>query len=258
MIGPLLSGRLLSGHEFLERHGPLPAPAALVAAATLVSMAVIPLVWAGVAAAAWEQVRARHATEPPDTTAVRQVVMRIALAGLVLHMLLYGVLRVPPYPQYFFGTFGLHVLLAWLGVHLLDRLRPSLGTAVTAAWGASLAFITVGTLWHVHRAGWERGYQSPTLANQVEVARALNRYYDRTVLTDVITYQKHPNGIRALRLVYPPEPTHPRTHSGRLVIRYRPGQRPNGSEIELVELPPDADPPPGLKPLDVTPMPRWY
>jgi hypothetical protein len=186
-------------------------------------------------------------------------VFGIALAATGLQMVLYLLLRVPPWVSYLIGPFVLNALFAWVATDALKRVRLRLRGAVTAVWGLSLAFLTLGTLWQVHRDGWDRGSMSPTLANQVAVARALNRYSDASVRTDVLLYQQYPHAIQSLRLLFPPDPARPRVESGRLVIRYRPaaaGGR--GSEIELVEAASDADVPPDAKSIDVSPMPRWY
>jgi hypothetical protein len=85
------------------------------------------------------------------------------------------------------------------------------------------------------------------LGNQVEVARALNRYSDASAMTTVSTYQNYPQALSTLRLLLPPEPGMVQTHSGRLLIRYRTEEGATDGWIELVEastaeMPSDARP----------------
>ena len=276
MLSAFMGGRLLSGNRFVDWMEPHLGPPALVRAATVASMAAVPLVWLGVAVAVRAELRRRReiaeiarreaagehppapAPSAPSAAATRDLVVRIALAALGFQVALYTVMRIPPSPQYFFGTFPVHVLFAWIGVEALHRFR--LRGAVTALWGVSLAFITLGTMTQVHSGGWDRGCMSPSLENQIEVARALDRYADASVLTDVSTYQTFPHALRALRLVLPHDPAAAATprESGRLVVRYVPDPDGNSSRIELIEARSDADVPKDAKRIDVTPMARWY
>jgi hypothetical protein len=186
---------------------------------------------------------------------VRDTIFGLSLAALGMYVLLYAALGVPSWLGYTFAPFVLTVLFAWAAVEALARVR--LRGVIIAAYGVSVAFITLGSLWRVHQRGWDRGVMSPTLANQVEAARALNRYPDPSVLTDVPLYQDFPHALRCLRLLLPADPGQPRTApaAGRLLIRYRQGgDVEDANRIELVELPPGAAPE-GIKPVDVTPLP---
>jgi hypothetical protein len=182
----------------------------------------------------------------------QRTIFTIALAGLVLQMLLYGVMRMPALPQYFFGTLILHVLFAWVGVQALHRVR--LGWVAIVLYGAGCAYITLASACHIHRVGYARNTYRPSLADQVTVARELNRYTDDTVLTDVQLFKSHPQSIRSLRLLMPPTPGEPRTASGRLMVRHTSGPTGSDSRIELVELPPGAPRPFDADDLEVTPL----
>jgi hypothetical protein len=194
----------------------------------------------------------RARTQDPRD-AVRDSIFGIALAALAMYVVLYAALGVPSWLGYTFAPFVLTVLFAWAAVDALARVR--LRAFVIAAYGASVAFITVGSMLRIHQRGWDRGVMSPTLANQVEVARGLNRYADPSALTDVPLYQDFPHALRCLRLLLPPDSGQPRPTSGRLLIRYRQGSPTDANRVELVELSPGVDLPDGAKPVDVTPLP---
>jgi hypothetical protein len=155
---------------------------------------------------------------------------------LLLQMLLYALIRVPPMISYYFGPFPITVLFAWAGIEAFARLR--LRGAVIAIDGLCVATLTFAGAWHVHQFGWPRSFVSPTIGNQVEVARALNRYSDASAMTTVSVYQNYPQALSTLRLLLPPEPGTVQQHSGRLLIRYRTEEGTTDGRIELVEASP--------------------
>lgn len=243
-LGPLMGGRLFSGGDFDESHCHLHGPRVLMQTARVLSRASIPLLWAGVAAGVWMWIRRRRGAEPKD--AVVETMVGIALAGLAMQGVYFGLLRVPPSTHYFFGMFALHVVLAWVGVEALSRWR--MREAVIAAYGISLGIITLGTLWQVHREGWAAGTMSPTLNEQIAVARELNQYSDTQAWTDVVCYQyEYAHALWALRLLFPPEPNQTQQQSGRLVIRYRPGPNGPSNQIEVIEAKGEGDIPANAK-----------
>jgi hypothetical protein len=256
MWHPLLGGKLLAGYKFAGAVTALTGPRALVATAKVLSLLPVPLVCAGAALLTWREIRRWRGMRPVpgprgDTPPVRDSVFRMALAALGLQMLLFGAMRVPAVEQYFFGTYPVHVLLAWVAVEALARFR--MRGAVIALYGFSLVVITLGSIWQVHRTGWNFGSMVPKLKDQVAVARELNRYSDASAMNDVALYQQYPKALYTLRLLLPPQPGQPRRHSGRLVIRYRkdPDDRGGrGGTIELIEAASEADVPP-----DATRMP---
>ena len=79
----------------------------------------------------------------PDT------VLGVALGGLLLQMLLYAVIRVPPMISYYFGPFPITVLFGWVGIEAFARLR--LRGAVIAIYGLCVVTLTFAGAWHVHQ-----------------------------------------------------------------------------------------------------------
>ncbi|MFI5378534.1 MAG: hypothetical protein ACHRHE_04495 [Tepidisphaerales bacterium] len=246
LLGPLWGGLLFSGGRFPDEVVSPHGPAWILGAAKFVGSAAIPLVWLGVAVAAWGQGRrwlARRtrddASGDADADPVRETVLGFVLAGVAFHMIYVGALRAPPGPQYVMGTFGMYVLMAWIGTEALARWR--LRVLVAGGYGLAVAGLTLSCLWQVHRDGWTTGTMSPTLANQAEVARALNQFTDQSAMTDVPAYYQfqRPFSLCTLRQLLPPQPGGPQRHSGRLVIRYRRGPSGPTGRIELIE----ADPP---------------
>jgi hypothetical protein len=257
--GPFRGGLLLAGEQFATKMNTMRGPAHLIAAAVLVSKLVIPLIWVGIVSSVivvWRRWKTSVAGD--NATSVRAAIAGICLACLLLQIMLAVALRIPPYPQYCFGTFPIHVLFAWFGIGTLMRVR--LGILTTLIWGSSLAFITLGGAWQLHRYGWSRdGLSSPSLDDQVQIAQTLNRYDDEKVWTNVDMYQTFPQAIRALRVILPPGPAKPGTHSPHgLFIRYVPEAGPESSRIELVEMHADSEIPAKAFELDVTPWPRAY
>jgi len=161
-------------------------------------------------------------------------------------------MRIPPLPQYFFGTFALHAVMAWFAVDALRRWRA--GALAGVIYGAGCAVLTVSAMFVIHARGFERP-RWPTLGNSVAIARELNRFTDTTVQTDVALLQKNPQILRALRLLLPPEPGAAQRESGRLLITVSEPELPNG-KIQLIELSSDAAPPTNSQTLDVTPLPK--
>ena len=262
-------GSLLGGYHYAEIDSRLRGPRPLVQAAKLAASVVYPLIWIGIGVAAVRLLRHRRgaddyeAHDPADPTLrdARRAVFGMALAGLVLQLMLYGLMKMPAHPQYFFGTFVLHVLFAWIGVEALSRLR--LGGLATAIYGLSVAYITLASMWQIHREGYDRDdinderMERPTLANQVAVAQRLNRYADEQVLTDVRLYQRYGQSLRALRLLFPPEPGLAQKRSGKLVIRNRSGPTGRDSTIELSQAGRETQTN-RWKPMDVTPLPAGW
>ncbi len=264
LLTPLLGGAILSGYDFAATDSQLVEHPTVVRAAQFGSSVVYPLVWLGIGVAGVRFLRHRRGAidgerdDPHDPTlaGARRAVFGIALIGLVLLSLLYGLMRMPAFPQYFFGTFILYVMLAWIGIDFLSRIR--VGWAAIAIYGVSVAYITIASANHIHRVGYARGTYRPSLAEQVRIAKALNRYSDQTALTDVQLLKSHPQALRALRLLIPPTPGQSQTTSGRLVITHTSGPSGTDSALTLTEATQDADFTNRAAPLDVTPLPpEW-
>ena len=256
MLDPFMGGRLFGGRDFQKTHQRTPGPAKPLSAVALFSDVCIPLAWIGLSIAVVRQVRRRRRandidpnSEPVDKPrdecdAARQTLLALALMGFFLQMLYFGLLKVPPEPQYFFGTFGLHVFLSWMGVEAIKPLL--LRGVIVGAYGLTLGILTLGSLWGVHHDGWPRT-ASPTLNEQISVVRELNRYDDHSVMTNVVPYlYDEAHALRVLRLLFPPA-VPPSMHSGRLVIRYKAASGRRAGQIELIEARDDADIPPDAR-----------
>jgi len=251
-LAPLLGGRLLGGADYLESLARPTLPPAVQAAAQWSARLIYPLIWLGIALSAWRAVRAFREPGSVESLSVRDRVAGVALAGLLCQALLAGVMRIPALPQYFFGTFVLHAVMAWLAVGALSRWR--IGTLPGALYTAGGAVLTVSAMLVIHAHGFERP-RWPTLGNSIAVARELNAFTDTTALTDVALFQKHAQILRTLRLLLPPGPGEPQRASGRLLVTGSDTAAPNG-KVCLIERPPDAVPPMNSQPLDITPLPK--
>lgn len=263
LLAPFLGGNLLAGYAAVR-----PAWLGPIATACLwVSRIIYPLAWLGIALAiprtlstlrAWLSSSGSGPTSlligtPPagQGTTPRDTVMTIALTGLVLQGLLFGALRIPCAPQYFFGTFPFHVLVAWSAIDALRRWH--LGAPLGIAYAIGGTLITLGTALAIHLHGYELlGW--PTLRDSVEVARDLNNFSDAEVRTEIPFYAKHPQSLRALRLLYPALPgASPHSRSGLWIT--------DPPHIDGHFLNPALEYGPGLPSepaplIDVTPLPR--
>lgn len=262
LCAPLLGGSLLSGYTFAKQDSQLPESPAL-RAAMIASRLIYPLIWGGIGVAVFWLIRLRPRTrdEVPYghdeiLRAVRRAVAGIALAGLALQMLLYGAMRMPAAPQYFFGTFILHVLFAWMAVDALGRVR--LQCVTIAVYGFACGSITLASLLYVHRHGYARDTVRPSLADQVAIVRELNQYPNPVVVTDVPMFQRFPQALRSLRLLMPPQPGQTHTPGQRLMIRHRSGPQGVDSAVEVIAIPPGMQPADGATPIDVTPLPAHW
>jgi hypothetical protein len=241
-LAPFLGGNLLAGIAAVPPELPKP----VLVAALWASRAIYPLSWLGIALALRRTFGAARAGQGSTP---RETVMAIVLAGLALQALLFGVLRIPCGPQYFFGTFPFHVLAAWLAIEALNRWRIGIVSGALYAVGGGV--LTLGTALAIHRHGYgDLGW--PTLRESVEVSRALNFYSDTTVRTDVDFYAKHPEPLRALRLLLPTTSDAPRA-SGRLMIR----RLASPGVITIIDTPPEVEDTPGSL-IDITPLPRGW
>jgi hypothetical protein len=266
-MAPLLGGNIFNGIHAL----PSPAPAYLTMAATFTKV-IYGLIWMGIASCAAVALRAwsRHRPFTP-----LQIVCTVALAGFLVQALLYGGLRIPSGPQYFFGTFALHAFYAWMGVtalmwvgRMLDQriaatagaereraatsetnvsaapkttgLFQLLGALPGAFYLAVAAFLTSGALLckHEHRQDapiW------PTLQMATDIVRELNRYDALGAYSDIdylnITWFKYPQAIRTVRLLLPPDPAPRLQPHGPLFITFKKTEdgKPTG-KIEVTDL----------------------
>lgn len=301
MLAPLWGGRFLSGDRYMVGF-PATGAGLLVNAGKVVSYVVFGLIWAGIAIVAvrwFHRQTVRHQNVQPsspatlrprptvdferraprkhhvvqlDPTAARDTISYICLVGLLMQMGIFGIMRVPPEPQYFFGTFPIFVIFAWITIDALSHWRVAngrLGGAAIAVYGASVAAITLGSMWWFHGKPdmLHPPRPLPNLGAQVALAKALNAYDDTTALTDLRMngldqadedfYQRYPQALRSLRLLMPPTPGVPQKHSGHLLIRYGPGPGGPETHLEVIDLG-DAPPPKGAEPMDITPLPEGW
>lgn len=243
-LAPLLGGRLLSGADYLSTLARLSAPVWLHVFAEVCAMLVYPLAWIGIGVAACRTWRA-NATTP------RQGVTLVLLVALGLQALLFGAMRIPAAPQYFFGTFPLHVLAVLLAVDAMQKWR--LGTILGGLYAVGSAILTLEAAISIHHHGFERPLW-PTLSDSVSVAVNLNRYSNTTALTDVAVYQKSPQALRTLRLLLPPSANPPPNESGHLRITDNPAIAGQLRHPVVIELAPGTPPPPGDHRIDITPL----
>ena len=236
-LAPFLGGNLLTGFEAAQNLAPPALPHWLIVASQWASRLIYPIIWLGIAVAlrAWRD----------ESASTRRTLAGVLLAGLAGQAILCGALRLPLAPQYYFGTFPLHVLAAWLGFDALRRWR--LGAVLCGLYGAGCGFITLGGMVFVHHHGYVRtGW--PTLHDTDILVRGLNHFTDTTALTDIPLFQTSPQPIRALRLLIPPASGTAARTSGQLLIT-----RGSDGRIAVAE---SATPPPDARPIDITPLPR--
>jgi hypothetical protein len=256
-LAPLLGGRLLCGADYLEKLARPGAPEWLHTAAAFCATLFYPLAWAGILFAgrtAW-QVFQRRKTASADNASAdpREAVAIVVFIALGLQALLFGLMRIPAAPQYFFGTFVLHVVVAWLAVNALRPRR--IGIFLGALYATGCATLTLEAALSIHEHGYERPLW-PTLANSVSVVRQFDRFGVATVFTTVAVYQKSPQALRTLRLLLPPDPGAP------LDIRHQPfvtrasGNETKPGEAIVLELPSISLPPRGSQEIEVTPLPE--
>src|SRR5207247_2119780 len=108
------------------------------------ALLIYPLAWLGIGGAAREVWQ----TKSSDPSARRSVLL-VLLAGLVLQTLLFGAMRIPAAPQYYFGTFALHALAALLGMDALRKWR--LGTTLGVLYAVGSMFLTLEAAISIHQ-----------------------------------------------------------------------------------------------------------
>ncbi|HEY1332617.1 MAG TPA: hypothetical protein VGF31_00090, partial [Myxococcaceae bacterium] len=156
-------------------------------------------------------VTAREGLGPPsaDTGRVRGEAALLALLIFLGQVLLDGLTAKAGFTHYFNATWIVFALLAWIAV---DALRtPRLRAAATAVLAASTLTVSLYLLVRIHHGGPARLPYGATLANQLEVARELNRYGPGTkVRVEVINVLRFPIALAVLRALSPvPDPPLP-------------------------------------------------
>jgi hypothetical protein len=94
------------------------------------------------------------------------------------------------------------VVLAWFTA---DRVaRPGWGRALLGVYATALAVVYVFCAVRIHHTGGGRDHYGPTLANQLQVARTLNRYVvDRHLEIEPYYPGLYPNDLPTLRRIVP-------------------------------------------------------
>jgi hypothetical protein len=255
-LAPLFGGRLLCGADYLEKLARPGAPGWLHAVGAGGATLFYPLAWAGIFFAGWSAWRIfqkrKSTTEGVSNLSAREAVTLVVFIALGLQALLFGFMRIPAAPQYFFGTFVLQVVVAWFGVDGLRRWRLGAWLGVLYALGSVV--LTLEAARSIHEYGYERPLW-PTLASSVGVVRELNHFPDTTAFTDVAVYKKSPQALRALRLLLPPAANNRTGESDRLLITSA-GDTARLGETTLIELPSGVSRPLDAVQIEVTPLPK--
>ena len=248
-LAPLLGGNLLTGFDYAQSVARPDGPDWLVSLAMWTSRLIYPIIWLGIAAAG---LRVFRAMKERAEWEVRDILPALMLACLAVQFIIFAGLRIPPGPQYFFGTFALHAFFAFYGIEALGKVR--LAVPVGAVLLAANAFITVGGMTTVHTRGYEApGW--PTMANCLGAVRQLNRYADEVVLTDVKLLQDYPQPIKTLRLLVPPEPG-PKPRNRHLLLSYKRKDGKQTGQFVVTELARNEKRPPGAVLVDMSAIPQ--
>ena len=259
-LSPFLGGNLLTGYDYAQSVARPAGPDWLVQAAMWSSRLIFPIIWLGILAASGRLLPVIRALRARAAVDVRDLFPALMIVCLALQFVIFTALRIPPGPQYFFGTFALHAFLAFYGIEALGKVR--LAMPVGALLLVANAYITVGGMVTVRAHGYEApGW--PTLSNCLGAVRQLNRYSDPIVLTDAAinadgkSLADFPQCIRTLRLLVPPDTTPgPKPAHHRLLLTYKRKDGKQTGEFFVTELAPEDKRPPGAVFMDVTPLPQ--
>lgn len=250
---------LLGGNIFTGYHAvPVGAPAYFEHAARF-SQIIYVLIWIGLVATAVSAYRAVQAWRRKEKPAPLEVVSAVALAGFFTQTALFGVLRIPAGPQYFFGTFALHAFYAWMGVAALAQLgrlasrdlrfsgKPYgsafrlVGLLPGASYLVVVAFLTVGSTLYNHAHAEDQPIW-PTIKMTCSIVDQLNQFDHLGAYSDIdylktnnidINYKDRPQAIRTLRLLLRPDPAKLRKPVGDLFITFH---KVNGKPTGVVEV----------------------
>ena len=206
---PLLGARILTAQRIDDivgtawLAGDTSGWGRVIALATTVSLLAFPLVWLGLGLAlvrAWTGLRSTAGQT--DRLRLRAETALLLLLLVLAQVLLDGLTAKSGFTHYFNATWIAFALLAWLTV---DALRADvLRGAATAALAASTLAVVLYLLVRIHHTGPSREPYGATLANQIDVARALNRRPPGSSLqVEVINVARFPIALGVLRALYP-------------------------------------------------------
>ncbi|MGZ3446095.1 MAG: hypothetical protein ACXWLG_11770 [Myxococcaceae bacterium] len=204
---PLLGARILTAQRIGDIFGAawLASDASgwgrLVTLATIASLLAFPLVWLGMGLAlirAWHGLRSTAG----DGERLQGKTALLLLLFVLGQAVVDGVTAKSGYTHYFNATWIAFALLAWLTVDALRR--PVLRGAATGVLASSTLAVVLYLLVRIHHMGPAREPYGATLANQIDVARALNRQPPGSSLrVEVINVARFPIALRLLRTLYP-------------------------------------------------------
>jgi len=200
---PALGAGLITPWSSVSGAPPEWIAAHLPALATLADVAAAPVLvasWAGAAVLAFACVRPL-APEAVAGLSVRE--RHVVLAALVLEILATGLTSAAGQTHYFNGTWPVFALLAWIGACSLVKERIA-GRLAGALLVVNLA-TTVALAWSLHGSGGRRDGYGPTLANQIEIVRAI-RGAGATEVDAKAPYFSHNRGLSVLDRLEGPAP----------------------------------------------------
>src|SRR5205823_1036639 len=90
----------------------------------------------------------------------------LSLSHSAAHALCAAATRLPPSPHYQFGLFGPTILAIWLALDRVPRCYLIRAT-ILSIYAASIAVVTLGSMFIVHLHGWPKDQLAPTLNEQI-------------------------------------------------------------------------------------------
>jgi hypothetical protein len=229
---PLVGARTLTSGGIDYFYGSQPVSERLFTVTASVSAIAYGLVWSGIALAVFAAGRAALL----KMWTPRAHIASIAVGVLPTQSIIDGISSRYQHTYYQNGTWIVTVLLAWLAVDTVSAFRrvgrPASGLA-TAALAGALALAVAGLAIGLRQSGGTREVYGPTLANQLEVARALGGYDPASnIEINVSMWERFPHTPAVLRELSQ------RRQAGlpqrRLLVRYASAD-PASRVIELVE-----------------------
>lgn len=229
---PLFGARLLSARGLDYFFGEGPVTGGIFTLATTLSALAYVLAWGGLAVSAALIVRAARSR----TWTPRSHLAAIAFGALVIQSIIDGVASRYQHPHYQNGTWIVTVVFAWYAIDAVARWRTAgerTAGALTMGLGGALVLSVVGLAVQLHRTGGTREVYGPTLANQLQVARAMAAYDPGSeVEVQVSMWERFPHTPAVLRELSRRRQVQLRRRP--LLVRYASADAASGV-IELVE-----------------------
>jgi hypothetical protein len=223
---PLLGGRFLSADGFSPGVG----TSSLAEAARVISLVALPLVWAGMALAAWrilEVLRGRR------ELGVQEHVAMISLAIVLAQSLLDGMLKLAFFMHYFNATWIAYAMLAWFAADSLLQSTSRLWRAVALVvplQGVALAIVALDSTMAVHVS--PPRYEM-TVRQLRDVAQEVVRYPEGTpVVSGLYPLREFPHALTAMKKLAGPQPK-PTLAAKRLIVQRRTAEA-NDRSVQVV------------------------